>query len=212
MRVTVFGASGKIGRLVVDRLLDDGNDVVAYVRNPAGIQWTHPRLTVVVGELSATTSIRQAVNGSAAVISTLGPTHKRGTSGTAITDGTRAVVAAMDDQGVRRYIGLATPSVPDRRDGRTMRAMLQPLIARVLYPGALREIRGMTAAVTGSDLDWTIARITNPVDRPGTGTLRVGYLGRDKIFATMTRTDIAAFLIAQLTDSTFVHAAPAISN
>ena len=93
-----------------------------------------------------------------------------------------------------------------------MRATLLPLIAKVLFPDALREIRGMTAAVTGSDLDWTIARITNPVDRPGTGTLRVGFLGRDKLFSTMTRTDIAAFLIAQLTDSNFVRAAPAISN
>ena len=99
MRVTVFGASGKIGRLVVDRLLDDGSDVVAYVRDPAGIPWTHPQLTVVVGELSDTTSIGQAVTGSAAVISTLGPARKRGTSGTAITDGTRAIVAAMDRRG-----------------------------------------------------------------------------------------------------------------
>jgi hypothetical protein len=118
----------------------------------------------------------------------------------------------MDVEGVRRYVGLATPVVPDRRDGRTLRATLLPLIAKVRYAGALREIRGMTAAVTGSDLDWTIVRINNPVDRPGTGTLRVGFLGRDKLFATMTRTDIAAFLITQLTDTTFVHAAPAISN
>ncbi len=212
MRVTVFGASGKIGRLVVDRLLDDGTDVVAYVRDSSGIPWTHPRLTVVVGDLSDAVSIRRAVTGSVAVISALGPSRKRGTTGTAVSDGTRAIVAAMDEAGVRRYIGLATPSVPDRRDGRTMRARLLPLIAKVRYPQALRELRAMTAAVTRSDLDWTIVRITNPVDRPGTGTLRVGFLGRDKIFSTMTRTDIAAFLIAQLTDTTFVHAAPAISN
>ncbi len=212
MRVTVFGASGKIGRLVVDRLLDDGNEVLAYVRDPAGIPWSHTRLTVAVGELADSAALRRAVSGSAGVISALGPARRRSTGGTALTDGTRTIVAAMDVEGVRRYVGLATPVVPDRRDGRTLRATLLPLIAKVRYPGALREIRGMTAAVTGSDLDWTIVRINNPVDRPGTGTLRVGFLGRDKLFATMTRTDIAAFLITQLTDTTFVHAAPAISN
>ena len=34
MKVTVFGATGAIGRLVVDDLLEAGHDVVAYVRNP----------------------------------------------------------------------------------------------------------------------------------------------------------------------------------
>ena len=212
MRVTVFGASGKIGRLTVDRLLDDGHQVVAYVRDPAGIPWSHASLTVVVGDLSDRAAIRRAVAGSAAVISALGPARHRTATGSPVTEGTTAIVAAMDEEGVRRYIGLATPSIPDRRDGRTVQAKLRPLIAKMLSPNALRELRGMTAAVTTSDLDWTIARITRPVDRPGTGTLRVGYLGRDKIFSTMTRTDIAAFLIAQLTDDNFIKAAPAISN
>lgn len=212
MRVTVFGASGKIGRLTVDRLLDGGDQVVAYVRDPAGIPWSHANLTIVVGELSDPIAIRRAVTGAAAVISALGPSLKRGTTGSPLTDGTRAIVGAMDDEGVRRYIGLATPSIPDGRDGRNVRAKFLSLVAKVFYPNALRELRGMTAAVTGSDLDWTIARITNPVDRPGTGTLRVGFLGRDKVFSTMTRTDIAAFLIAQLTEDSFIRAAPAISN
>lgn len=70
----------------------------------------------------------------------------------------------------------------------------------------------MTAAVTGSELDWTLARITNPTDRPAKGTLRVGFLGRDRVGWTMTRADIAAFLVGQLSDKTYLRAAPAISN
>jgi hypothetical protein len=34
MKVTVFGATGQIGRHVVDNLLAGGHDVTAYVRNP----------------------------------------------------------------------------------------------------------------------------------------------------------------------------------
>lgn len=212
MRVAVFGASGRTGRLVVDRLLDDGSDVLAYVRDPAGLPWSHVKLTVVVGELADSTTIAQAVTGSAAVISALEPSRERGATGTPVADGTRLIVAAMNDAGVRRYIGLATPSIPDSRDGRTVRAARLTLVAKIMSPHALRELRGMTAAVTGSDLEWTIARISRPVDRPGTGSLRVGFLGRDKVFSTMTRTDIAAFLVGQLTDESFVRAAPAISN
>ena len=35
MRVAVFGASGKIGRLVVGQLLAGGHEVTALVRAPA---------------------------------------------------------------------------------------------------------------------------------------------------------------------------------
>jgi hypothetical protein len=70
----------------------------------------------------------------------------------------------------------------------------------------------MTEVVTTSGLDWTVARITAPVDIPTNGTLRAGFLGRDEVGAPMARTDIAAFLVDQLDDDRFVGAAPAISN
>jgi hypothetical protein len=70
----------------------------------------------------------------------------------------------------------------------------------------------MTQAVTDSGLDWTIARITSPNNKKPKDTLRVGFLGRDKVGMAMSRSDIAAFLVAQLSDDTFSRAAPAISN
>jgi hypothetical protein len=39
-----------------------------------------------------------------------------------------------------------------------------------------------------------------------------GFLGRDKVGSAMSRADIAAFLVGQLTDDTFSRAAPAISS
>ena len=85
-------------------------------------------------------------------------------------------------------------------------------MAGVMFPNALAELRGMTAAVTRSGLDWTVARISRPTDAPAKGTLRAGYLGRDSVGWAMTRADIAVFLVGQLGDTTFVKALPAISN
>jgi nucleoside-diphosphate-sugar epimerase len=212
MRVAVFGASGGIGRLVVERLLTDGHQVAALVRTPSKLTIDHPELTVRTGQLSDAAAVRDVVAGSDAVISALGPSLKRGAQGTPVTEGTRAIVAAMQEAGVRRFVGLATPSVPDPRDRPTYKSWLLPLMARVMFPNALSELRGMTAAVAGSGLDWTMARISRPTDAPAKGTLRAGYLGRDSIGWAMTRADIAAFLVRQLADTTFVRALPAISN
>jgi NAD(P)-dependent dehydrogenase (short-subunit alcohol dehydrogenase family) len=194
MNVTVFGATGQIGRYVVGQLLDAGHDVAAYVRNPDKLTTVDPRLVSVTGELSDGGRIREAIHGSDAVISALGPSLKRTAAGTPVTDGTKHIAAAMEAENVGRFVGLAPPSVPDERDEPTLKAKVLPIIAGLLFPNALADIIGMTTAVTQSGLDWTIARITSPNN------------GKPK------RTVRAAFLVAQLTDDTFSRAAPAISN
>jgi len=212
LHVAVFGATGKIGRHVIDQLLAAGHTVTAYVRDPSKLTSTHPNLTVIQGGLDDRAGIGRAVAGADAVISALGPSLRRGATGTPVSDGTRAIVAAMQAAGARRFIGLATPSVADPRDRPTLKGKLLPVLARLALPNALTELRGMTDAVTSSELDWTIARITSPNDKPATGAIRSAFLGRDKVGSAMTRADIASFLISQLTDDTYHRAAPAISN
>lgn len=212
MNVTVFGATGGIGRSVVSRLLSAEHQVTAYVRTPGKLRAPHGRLTTRTGELADADGVRDAVRGSHAVISALGPPLKPFGQGTPLTDGTRNILTAMRAENVARFIGLATPSIPDPRDERHWKHKALPVMATLFFPNALREIRGTSALIAGSGLDWTIARITNPVSKPATGIVRAGFLGHDPVGSTISREDAAAFLVGQLTDITFHQAAPAISN
>jgi putative NADH-flavin reductase len=212
MNVTVFGASGNIGRHVVNQLLAGGHTVTAYVRNPDKLAITGANLRVVEGDLTDVAAIDGAVDGADAVISALGPSLKRSAKGTPVSDGTRNIVNAMERAGVHRYIGLATLAIADAKDRPTLKGKVLRLMPRVAMPNALVELDGMTDAVRSADLDWTIARITSPNDKPAKGTIRAGFLGRDKVGSAMTRADIASFLVGQLDDDTYLRAAPAISN
>ena len=129
-----------------------------------------------------------------------------------MADGTRTVVQVMERQQVTRFIGLATPSLADPRDKPRWKHKVLPVMAGLVFPNALAELKGMTEAVTGSGLDYTIARITNPTDKPATGRIRAGFLGHDKVGSAMSRANIAAFLVSQLTDTRYRRAMPAISN
>ena len=212
MKVTVFGATGGIGRHVVDQLLADGHDVVAYVRRPGKLDRVHPRLEMITGELSDSDQVSAAVRVSDAVVSTLGPSLKRSTPAGPLTRGTRTIVDAMQHNSVRRFIGLATPSMRDPKDARHWKHTVLPIMAGLAFPNALEELEGMTAAVTDSELDYTIARITSPTNKPAKGSIRSGFLGHDRVGSAMTRADIAKFLVDQLTDNRYVRAMPAISN
>ena len=212
MHVTVFGGTGKIGRLVVQRLLDDGHRVTALVRSPDKLDIPDPDLEVVVGELPAPGAVDRVIDGTDAVISALGPPIDPMVSGSALTEATRSIIDSMRAHGVRRLVALATVSVPDPRDRPGVIDRLVPVGIGTLIPGALREVQGIHEAVTTSDLDWTVARIFAPIDIPANDTLRAGYLGVDDLGTPMARVDIAGFMVDQLEDTTWIGASPAISN
>jgi putative NADH-flavin reductase len=212
MNFAVFGATGGVGRQVVTQALDAGHHVTAYVRNPAKLDLTHPNLTVIAGELTDRDAVQRAVHGTDAVISALGPSLDRKATGMPLVDGTRTIVDAMRAEGVERYIGMATPSLRDPRDKGSLLGRIVPFLGRTFLSRAYRELLETSQLVTDSPLNWTIARFTRPTDGPRTGTVRAGYLGHDRIRASITRADIASFLLDQTTDARFRRAAPAISN
>jgi putative NADH-flavin reductase len=212
MKLTVFGATGGVGRHVVAQALDRGDHVTAYVRNPAKLDLSHPNLTVTTGELTDRDAVRRAVSGADAVISALGPSLDHKATAMPLVEGTRTIVEAMQAEGVERYIGMATPSLRDPRDTRSLLGVVVPFMGRTFLKRAYRELLGMSQLITGSSLNWTIARFTQPKDGERTGNVRAGYLGQDKIGAGITRADIAGFLLDQTSDTHFHRAAPAISN
>ncbi|TQC42107.1 NAD-dependent epimerase/dehydratase family protein [Rhodococcus sp. WS4] len=213
MKITAFGATGAIGRMVVERLLDAGHTVTAYVRTPSKVpaEWAG-RVTTVVGEITDAKAIDSAITGADAVVSALGPTMDRTATGLPLADGNRLIVASMEKHGVRRYVGNGTPSLLDERDTPTVQTRLVGWMARTFLPRAYREMLAMSRAVTESGLDWTIVRFIAPKDGPAQGVKKVGFFGTDGIGWRVTRADIAAFTAAQVDDDRYLKAAPAISN
>ena len=73
MKVAVFGANGRTGRLLTARALDDGHTVVAATRHVADFPLTHPRLDVREVDVYDAAAVADTVRSADAVLSTLGP-------------------------------------------------------------------------------------------------------------------------------------------
>jgi putative NADH-flavin reductase len=149
MKLTIFGASGAIGRLLTDAALASGHQVTAYVRRPEAFVKPIVGLAVVTGNLSDYAAIVQAIKGADAVISALGPAldMSRKRAGTPIADGHRVIVEAMKSEGVRRLVTLATPSVKADDDPRVLATILPGIMARLLFPNPYRDIVAVGSAV-----------------------------------------------------------------
>ena len=92
MKITVFGASGGVGREVVTQVLDRGDHVTAYVRNPAKLDLTHPKPMLIPGDRTDRQEVRRAVRAPDAVLTALGPSLQRTASWMPLVDGAGAIV------------------------------------------------------------------------------------------------------------------------
>ena len=59
LKVIVFGATGTTGSAVVERALECGYAVTAFVRNPEKISTSHPNLTVFKGDVLDPASVER---------------------------------------------------------------------------------------------------------------------------------------------------------
>jgi nucleoside-diphosphate-sugar epimerase len=208
MRITIFGGTGPTGRLLVEQALAADHDVIAYARSPDKLP-RHERLQVVQGQLDDAAGIADAVRGSNAVLSVLGPSTDAKQS-PPLVRGTGHIVSAMHTHGPRRLVVVATPSAPDPGDGRDWRiSALRTAIklgSRVTYDA----IRAIAQTARDSNLDWTIVRVpllTNGPESHAT-VRRIGEGGTLKL----SRQAMARFLLAQASDHTWKHKAPLITN
>jgi putative NADH-flavin reductase len=202
MRITIFGATGRMGQLLVRQALDAGHVVTAYARTPGKLPFTHANLTIAAGQLDDDEAILEAVRPADAVIEGVGSESAA----------TRRIIAAMDTAGVKRFVVVSTCSVPDPADRPDLKFKALVQLVRTAAPRAWAEVRSAAEVVRASDLDWTLVRVAKLNDRPATGAIKVGHYGHGVVDLSISRADMAAFLLSQVTDETYLRNAPAISN
>lgn len=75
MKIALFGATGNIGRAVLNEALTRGHDVTAIVRDPKRLDLQHPHLYVAMGDVAEPARWEPLVTGSDAVIASLSARH-----------------------------------------------------------------------------------------------------------------------------------------
>jgi hypothetical protein len=211
MNITIFGGTGPAGLLTIEKALNSGHKVTAYARAPSKITFQHNNLTIVQGELTELDKIEEAIKGVDAVISLLGPMKK--SKELQIANGYKNIIGCMHENGPKRLITAVSSSYRDPNDKFQFMVEFGIVMLKVLANGILRDIVATGDQIRGSGLDWTIARVPMLKTKQAKAELNIGYTGDGKFnFFELTRTDLADFLIKQLSDSTYLRKAPTISN
>lgn len=209
MRLTVFGGTGPTGRLLIEQALTEGHTVTAFARTPAKLP-AHERVQAIKGTLDDAGKISEAVKGSDAVLSLLGPSTKPADA-LQLASGYRHIIGAMQAHGVDRLVVTGTSIISAPGDGRNARITSMVTLLRLLQKPTYNAIRGMGDLVRGSGLAWTIVRLPFLSDGPATETVNAGPLGK-RGSLRLSRANAAAFILAQATDAGRIHQAPFVTE
>ena len=211
MKVVVFGANGAAGAEVLRAAQARGHAVTAFVRDPSTLT-AFNGVSIVQGDARDASAVASVVRGQEVVVSVLGSRSLRKSD--LLEQSSGNIVAAMQRYQVRRLIVLgAAGAVHDATKhldaiGRTfLRILLATLLRNVSRDQAAQETR-----IEGSALDYTIVRPPFLTNGPPTGIYRVDLEGLPAKWRPISRADVAAFMIEQLDDSSFVRNGPYIAK
>jgi putative NADH-flavin reductase len=205
MQLTVFGASGKVGSLVVEAALRRGFSVVAFTHS-RDMFIPSNKMRVIKADIHSATDVAKAVQGSDAVISCLGSWGTK--SKDILSSAMENVIPAMEAQGIKRIITLTGGAAFDEKDvlpaGQKIAYKLFSVGAgKIIYDGE-QHIKLLRA----SSLDWTVIRapVMNNIGR-ATYKLSNKLPG---LFTTIPRQAVANAILDQLDNPKTIHQLPVI--
>jgi uncharacterized protein YbjT (DUF2867 family) len=207
-KILVLGATGGTGRAVVSQALGRGYEVTILARSAekaAGLEGAQ----LVVGDARDEATLRRALKGRDAVVSALGTPASPFREVTLLSTATRALVNAMKLEQVSRLVCITGIGAGDSRGhgGFLFDNLIYPLILSKVYDDKNRQ----ETIVRSSGLDWVLVRPSVLNDKPKHD--RVRALTDLSAFhgGTISRSDVASFVLDQVRDDTWLHQTPLIT-
>jgi uncharacterized protein YbjT (DUF2867 family) len=209
VNLLIVGATGGTGRQLVTQALERGHQVTALVRRPPHAS-PGPAFTTVTGDVLDPGSLDRAMQGQEAVLSALG--HKRWLGPSRIlSEGTRNLMAAMVRHGVQRFVCETALGISDAwwQMGLYYTLFVRPVILPFYFWDKVRQ----EAVIRASNLAWTIVRPGMLTNGPPRGRYRQGpHVGHWLWTVRISRADVAAFMLDQLTDRRYVRATVGVAD
>lgn len=210
MHILVIGGSHGIGLECVRYGLERGHRVRAFARSAQSIPIEHDLLEKRTGDATRADDVAAALDGVDAVILALGVPKKISVLLRPIhlfSDATAVLVPAMAEKGIRRLLAVTGFGTGDSyaRLSSAERIGFQAIMGRAYADKTRQE-----ELITGSDLDWTIARPGFLTSNRRTGRYQVMTEAATWRNGMISRADVAHFLIHAAENGTFLREAPVL--
>lgn len=200
MRVAIFGASGRVGGLLVERSLAAGYEVAALVRTPAEFKF-RDQVEVVEGSALDPMAVRKTVSEADVVLSALGARSLKKED--VLEQAVPLIVTAMRQVGVKRIIVLGSAGALEdslKKQAAWRRWFVKKIVYSTVLKWAVASQISQWKTLSASGLDFTMVMppmLLNAKGR-GLGRLRVDGEALPRGGSRIARADVADFMMVQI--------------
>jgi len=205
MYIVVFGASGKIGQLLIPLLIKDGHIVTAFVHSTVPFA-EDAHLKIIKGDIHDEADIVQALKGQELVMSTLGSWHTK--SKDILSSAVELIVPLMQKNGQKRIITLTGSGARVTGDNTSLFESISHYAITLIAGKIIRDAEDHNTLLEQSSLDYVIVRSPVMNDR-STETYKLNDTAPGAL-ETTSRSSVVAALRDLVSSSQFNRSAPYI--
>lgn len=193
--IAIFGGSGATGKTLITHLLLEGILVRTLARKAASIDKRGDRVVVIEGSLSNATDVKSTLQGCDAAICVFGPRPPY--VDVFCKPATTNIVAAMQQLCIKRLVCQSGGMIGKYRENRTLPFQWMSDAFRLHSPQIESDRVAQENIVIHSGLDWTIVKPPRLTDGEAKGTWTAGPHIRLGMLSSITREDLAVFLLEE---------------
>ncbi|WP_454803024.1 NAD(P)-dependent oxidoreductase [Mucilaginibacter phyllosphaerae] len=205
--VALVGGTGKAGKYLLKQLLVQNFRVKLLHRKPETLNINNPHMEIVKGDARHYEAIYTLLTGCDAVLSCLSqPVGEP----TIFSDATRNILKAMQVHQINRYVTTAGLNVDTPIDQKSAQTQFGTQWMYENFPTTTKDRQVEYQLLTDSNINWTMVRLPliNQTDDVSEITISLTDCPGNSISAT----NLAMFMIEQLTSEEFVKQAPFIAD
>ncbi len=199
LNILVIGANGGIGKQTVELALKAGHNVTAVLRNPAKLTLTHANLLVVKGDVMYPETFEEHLEGKDLLISALG-TNAINKPTILYSEGNKNLLKAMKKKGLRRAVFISASAIEISPVLPFYVRFAEKYIVQKILRHMYDDLRLMENIIKETDINWTIMRPPRLTDKPVTGEYRFAINSFLKNCLSISRADVAHFMINNITN------------
>ena len=208
-KIAVIGGTGKSGKYLVAQLIKQGYSCKLLLRNPETFSIKNPLLEIIKGNVLNLDHIRAVIDDCDAVISALGMgTMSNPTS--IFSQSTTNIIQTMTEFNLQRYIVLTGLNVDTQFDKKSPKSKFATDWMYTNYPLTTADKQMEYELLKASNLDWTLVRL--PLIEQTEEKYEVVVSLEDCLGDKISATDLADFLINQLSDNQYSKQSPFVAN
>lgn len=155
MKIVIFGANGRVGKLVVHEALKRGHDVTAVVHS-APEDLFGDGVRTIQADIHDRNQVSHAISGNDAVISTLGSWGTK--SKDILTSGMRNIIPSMENANISRIVSLTGADARVSGDKPSLSSLVIGALFKMFAAKILSDGEKHIRLLARSDLAWTVIR------------------------------------------------------